>query len=70
MSAPPTYQVETVDPLLNIKEVSALVGLKQSAIYDRLKNGRFAVPIRLSSRCTRWRVSAVKAWISQQEATA
>jgi prophage regulatory protein len=58
------------DRLIPITEVSSLVGLKSSAIYARVATGAMPGPVRLSQRCSRWRLSQVKAWIAAQGETA
>lgn len=66
--ARPTANVlpENLDRLVDIKVVSPLAGLGRSAIADRVKANLFPQPIRLSSRCTRWRLSEVQAWVASQ----
>jgi prophage regulatory protein len=54
------------DRLIPIKEVSSLVGLKSSAIYNRVAAGLMPAPVRLSSRCSRWKISSIRAWIEAQ----
>ena len=49
--------------LLRFETVSALVGLKRSAIYSRMDAGTFPRPICLSSRCVRWRAGDITAWL-------
>ncbi|WP_418122306.1 helix-turn-helix transcriptional regulator [Variovorax sp. 160MFSha2.1] len=50
--------------LLRFETVSALVGLKRSAIYLRMDAGTFPRPIRLSSRCVRWRAGDIEDWLN------
>lgn len=53
--------------LVDIKTVRALCGFTSStAIYDRLRAQRFPEPIRLSKRCTRWRLRDIHAWLEAQ----
>ena len=54
--------------LLRIEQVSALVGLKRSAIYARIADEAegFPKPIPLSDRCNVWPESAIRAWIHKQ----
>jgi predicted DNA-binding transcriptional regulator AlpA len=52
--------------LLDIKAVGALVGLKSSAIQDRVRRGEFPEPVRMGARCTRWPVGAVRQWLQAQ----
>jgi len=52
--------------LINVKTVCAATGFKSAtSIYQLLDKG-FPQPIRLSSRCTRWRVRDVRAWLEAQ----
>lgn len=52
--------------LLDIKAVSALVGLKSTAIQDRVRAGAFPEPVRMGVRCTRWTACAVRQWLQAQ----
>ena len=53
--------------LIDIKRVRELTGFQSSTgIYNRLRAGQFPEPIRLSQRCTRWRVRDVINWIDAQ----
>ena len=50
--------------LIDIKRVRELTGIQSSTgIYNRLKEGKFPQPVRLSARCTRWRIREIVAWI-------
>jgi prophage regulatory protein len=55
------------DRLIPINEVSSLIGLKSSAIYDRVRSDAFPRPVRLSQRCSRWSRRAVLAWVEAQK---
>lgn len=59
---PPTLQAAR---LLRIAEVSETVGLCDSQIYALASRGVFPKPIRLSSRCSRWRASDILTWLEQ-----
>ena len=53
--------------LLPRKEVELRVGLKRSAIYDRISRGDFPEPVRFrGTRAVRWRASAIDAWLENQ----
>ncbi len=52
--------------LLDIKAVSALVGLKASAINQRVRAGTFPAPVRMGARCTRWPAGKVRQWLQAQ----
>ena len=49
--------------LLTRAEVEERVGLRRSAIYAMMRAGRFPEPVKISSRCVRWRSDEVQAWI-------
>lgn len=51
--------------LLRLPEVQRLTGLGKSSIYEFARTGRFVRPIKLTSRCSVWPESAVRAWISE-----
>lgn len=53
------------EALLKLRTVQALTGLGKTSIYERIKAGEFK-PIRLGNRCTRFRASAVQAWLQAQ----
>ncbi|MBA3597951.1 MAG: AlpA family phage regulatory protein [Methylibium sp.] len=54
------------DALLKIGTVAAVTGSSPTSLYRWLEAGRFPQPIRLSSRCTRWRAGDVTAWLQAQ----
>lgn len=49
--------------LLRISDVSHAVGLSSSQIYQLITENAFPAPIKLSSRCSRWRAREVHAWL-------
>lgn len=56
--------------LLDIKTVSALVGLKATAIYAKLAEKDFPEPIRQGARCTRWKAGAIREYLEKLHAAA
>lgn len=53
--------------LVDIKVVRKLMGVTSSTpVYDRLRAGAFPQPVRLSKRCTRWRMGDIRAWLEAQ----
>ena len=54
---------ETPDRILRLKTVLDRTGLSRSTMYRKMQNGTFPKNIRISTRCTGWRESAVKNWI-------
>ncbi len=59
------------DSLMHIDTVCAVVGLKRTSIYDRMRDAErpFPQPIRLSARCSRWRSGDVTEWLKAQHAS-
>ncbi len=57
-----------VDPALNaqrllrLAEVSMMVGLCRSSIYNYVAEGRFPAPVKMGIRSVRWRMSDILAW--------
>jgi len=54
------------DRLLKINEVKSIISMGDSWIYEKMNKGEFPKPIKLSSRCVRWRQSDVNRWIAEQ----
>ncbi|WP_083277015.1 helix-turn-helix transcriptional regulator [Sphingobium phenoxybenzoativorans] len=52
------------DRLLRLPEVMQRVGLKRSAIYKMMRDGRFPHSRSLSPRCAVWIESEIDAWIA------
>lgn len=51
--------------LIRLPEVEHRVGVKKSAIYKWIKDGKFPAPRKLGTTCSVWPESAIDAWISQ-----
>jgi prophage regulatory protein len=51
--------------LLRLAEVSTMVGLRRSAIYQYISEGSFPAPIKIGIRGVRWKLADVVAWRSQ-----
>lgn len=49
--------------LLRLPEVMARVGMKRSAIYQRISEGRFPRSRSLGPKCAVWVESEIEAWI-------
>ena len=52
--------------LLRRTEVELLTGLSKTAIYDRMRDGRFPKSIALSPKTIRWVKGEVIKWIKEQ----
>ncbi|MEO0031620.1 MAG: hypothetical protein RIS94_1378 [Pseudomonadota bacterium] len=57
MPAPPPPR------LLRLPDVMARVGLKRSAIYQRMNEGRFPKSRSLGSRCSVWVEDEINEWV-------
>nr|WP_225008138.1 AlpA family phage regulatory protein [Novosphingobium percolationis] len=57
MPAPPPPR------LLRLPDVMARVGLKRSAIYQRMNEGRFPKSRSLGSRCSVWVEDEINDWV-------
>lgn len=64
----PLHAAQVADALLKLATVEALTGLSRSSIYARLQKNTFPQPIRLGTRCTRFRAGDVQAWLAAQAA--
>lgn len=64
-TVPPSMEVSPPAParLLRLPEVIARVGLKRSAIYQRMSEGRFPKSRSLGPKCAVWVEAEVDAWI-------
>ncbi len=54
------------DRILRRPEVETLVGLRRSAIYKAIRDGRFPPPVRISSQAVGWFESDITAWIKSR----
>lgn len=59
----PVQMLDVPDALLKVQTVSAATGLSASGIQRKAREGSFPQPVRLGSRCTRWRAADVKGWL-------
>lgn len=64
----PLTAIEIAEALLRLSTVEAITGLGRSTIYAKLANNEFPRPIRLGTRCTRFRAGDVQAWLAAQSA--
>jgi prophage regulatory protein len=54
----------TPDRLLTLREVSHLVGMKTTAIYDHMQRGEFPRRVVINPRNVRWSEREVQEWIA------
>lgn len=55
--------VNADDRLITDKEVAHLLGASRSWPWKLVQEGKFPAPIKITPRCTRWRLSDVKQWM-------
>ncbi len=51
-----------LDRILRLKAVLETTGLSRSTLYRKIQAGTFPPQIRIATRCTGWRESAIAAW--------
>lgn len=54
---------EPPERLLRLPEVMQRVGLRRTAIYQRMREGRFPLSRSLGPRCTVWVESEIDEWV-------
>jgi prophage regulatory protein len=57
---------EPRDRLLRLPDVIERVGLKKSAIYDKIRRNEFPKPVAISKRARAWHASKVARWIAER----
>ena len=62
----PLSAVSLDDALLRVGVVEQAVGFSASSIRRKVADGTFPEPVKLGTRCTRWRAADVRAWIQAQ----
>jgi prophage regulatory protein len=50
--------------LISAREVEQKIGLRRTALYERIAKGEFPKPVRVSDRCSRWVEQEIDAWIA------
>jgi len=53
------------EKLLNIKEVSKIVGLKKSTIYSYITQNKFPKAVKIGKKLSRWKLSDIRRWIEK-----
>ena len=54
--------------LLNVREVTELIGVSRSTLHRMVSANRFPSPIRVGLRAVRWRLSEVLVWMESRPA--
>lgn len=56
-------QTETPDRILRLGAVLNRTGLTRSTLYRKIQTGTFPKQVRIATRCTGWRESAISDWM-------
>ena len=56
-------QTGTPDRILRLGAVLNRTGLTRSTLYRKIQTGTFPKQVRIATRCTGWRESAVSDWM-------
>lgn len=56
-------ETNTPDRILRLNAVLDRTGLSRSTLYRKMDSGSFPKNLKISTRCTGWRESAVNAWL-------
>lgn len=56
------------DALIDIGGVQLLVCMSSSWVHQAVREGEFPAPVIRESRCTRWRIGDVRAWLIERAA--
>lgn len=54
--------MNTPTKFLRLPAVIELVGMKRTAIYDRIKAGTFPAPVQIGARSVAWKDSEIADW--------
>lgn len=54
---------DTPDRILRLNAVLDRTGLSRSTLYRKIQTGSFPAQVRIATRCTGWRESAINAWM-------
>jgi len=52
---------------VRLSKLVDITDLSRATIWRRIKNAGFPAPIKLSSNCARWELSAVLGWLEQKK---
>ena len=55
-----------IEKFIRLPEVMSLVGLKRSAIYQKMQKNEFPKPYKITKRAVAWLLSDIQHWISEQ----
>ena len=52
---------------LSDKQISERYNISRGTVWNWLRDGKLPKPVKLSSACTRWRLSDLEQWEEQRE---
>lgn len=58
------------DRILRLPELRQKLGLSRTSIYELIKSAGFPRQIKLTTRASGWRLSAVERWLADRERAA
>jgi predicted DNA-binding transcriptional regulator AlpA len=61
---PPLPQAHADLALGDINDVKSIIRMGASWIHEAVRDGRFPPPVIRGSRCTRWKISDVRRWLT------
>lgn len=61
--------MEPISRLYRRQDVESLTGLSRSSIYQKIADGTFPAPVRLSERAVAWRAEDIAEWIAARPET-
>ena len=56
------------EELLRLPAVIRRVGLRKTAIYEKIRRGEFPAPVAIGVRARAWRASEIDNWIAERSA--
>lgn len=62
-TAQPFHVLQIADALLKIQTVIGVTGLSESSIRRKVADGKFPLPVKDGTRCTRWVAGDVTNWL-------
>ena len=54
------------DAFLRQPQVLNLVPFSSATLWRKVKDGSFPSPVKLSERCTAWKIQAIREWLAAQ----
>jgi prophage regulatory protein len=63
--APPP--IRTIDRIIRVNELCALVGLHRSTVWRAVAQGKFPKPVVISTQSRGWRASDIEQWIASRQ---